>query len=170
MIIKDSSYSLLQQITLALVRFLAGWHLFYQGLGKLRETDWSAKGYLSSASGWFGTSFQQIADWPAVLNLIDFLVVWGLLLTGFLLMIRLFSRTAATIGFVLVFLFFLAAPPVPVMGFIISGPEGFEFLVNKTLIEALLLLVIAVFPAGQVTGLDILISNWREKRQSIFSP
>ncbi len=170
MIVKDSSYSLLQQITLALVRFLAGWHLFYQGLGKLREPDWSSKGYLSSASGWLGASFQQIADWPAVLNLTDFLVVWGLLLTGLLLMIGLFSRIAATIGFVLVFLFFLAAPPIPVMGFIVSGPEGFEFLVNKTLIEALLLLVIAVFPAGQVTGLDILISNWREKRQSIFSP
>ena len=85
-------------------------------------------------------------------------------------MIGLFSRSAAAIGFALVFLFFLAAPPVPVMGFTVSGPEGFEFLVNKTLIEALLLLVIAVFPAGQVTGLDILISNWREKRQSIFSP
>jgi thiosulfate dehydrogenase [quinone] large subunit len=170
MILKESPYSLLQQITLALIRFLAGWHLFYQGLGKLREPDWSAQGYLASGSGWFGELFQQIAGWPAALNLADFLVVWGLLLTGFLLMIGLFSRSAAAVGFTLVFLFFLAAPPLPVMGFTVPGPEGFEFLVNKTLIEALLLLVIAVFPTGQVTGLDILISNWREKRRSIFSP
>ena len=169
MIARESPYSALQQVALVVLRFVTGWHLFYQGLGKLRETEWSSRGFLANASGWFGDWFKQIADWPAMLSLADFLVVWGLLLAGLFLMLGLLSRTSAAVGLALVFLFFIAAPPLPVMGFTVPGPDGFELYVNKTLIEALSLLVLAVFPTGQMAGLDILISNWREKRRSVFA-
>ena len=163
------SLSLLQQFLLVLLRFAVGWHLFYQGLGKLWIVGWSAKGYLENASGPLDNVFQAVAARPALMNLADFAVVWGLMLVGLLLMLGLFSRLAALAGFLLLFLFFAAAPPMPYLGFSVPGPEGSELYVNKTLIEALLLIVLAVLPTGQMAGLDILVSGWRRRRKSVFS-
>ena len=103
------------------------------------------------------------------MNLSDFAVVGGLMISGLLLMLGLFSRLAALAGFFLLFLFFAAAPPMPYLGFAVAGPDGSELYVNKTLIEALSLLVLAVIPTGRMAGLDILISGWRLRRKSVFS-
>ena len=92
------SLSLLQQFLLVLLRFVVGWHLFYQGLGKLWIVGWSAKGYLENASGPLDNVFQALADRPGLMSLADFAVVWGLLLSGLLLMLGLFSRLAALAG------------------------------------------------------------------------
>ena len=163
------SLSLLQQFLLVLLRFVVGWHLFYQGLGKLWIVGWSAKGYLENASGPLDNVFQALADRPELMSLADFAVVWGLILSGLLLMLGLFSRLAALAGFLLLFLFFAAAPPMPYLGFSVPGPEGSELYVNKTLIEGLLLMVLAALPTGQMAGLDILVSGWRRRRKSVFS-
>ena len=45
------SFSFLQQVFLVLLRFVVGWHLFFQGLGKFWTVDWSARGYMENASG-----------------------------------------------------------------------------------------------------------------------
>lgn len=161
--------SVLQQILLVTLRFVIGWHLFYEGLGKMREVNWSGAGYLAHSSGPFAEIFKGIAARPQLLSLTDTLVVWGLLLSGLFLMLGLFSRTSAFVGFLLVFSFFLAAPPLAYMGFTVPGPEGAELYVNKTLIEALSLFLLAVFPTGRMAGLDILVSGWRQRRKSVFS-
>ena len=163
------SLSFLHQFLLVLLRFVVGWHLFYQGLGKRWIVGWSAKGYLENASGPLDNVFQALADRPGLMNLTDFAVVWGLMLVGLLLMLGLFSRLAALAGFLLLFLFFAATPPMPYFGFSVPGPEGSELYVNKTLIEALVLLVLAIFPTGYMAGLDILVSSWRRRRRSVFS-
>ena len=163
------SLSFPQQFLLVLLRFVVGWHLFYQGLGKLWIVGWSARGYLENASGPLENVFQSLAARPWLMTLADFAVVWGLMLVGLLLMLGLFSRLAALGGFLLLFLFFAAAPPMPYLGFSVPGPEGSELYVNKTLIEALLLIVLAVLPTGHMAGLDILVSSWRRRRKSVFS-
>ena len=165
----EASLSFLQQAFLVLLRFVVGWHLFFQGLGKLWAVGWSARGYLENGSGPFADLFQAIAARPALLSLSDFTVVWGLILSGLLLMLGLFSRLAALTGFFLLFLFFAAAPPMPYLGFAVPGPDGSELYVNKTLIEALSLLLLAVIPTGRIVGLDIVISAWRLRRKSMFS-
>ncbi len=158
-----------QQLLLVLLRFVVGWHLFYQGLGKLWTVGWSARGYLENASGPLENFFQALAARSWLMGLADFAVVWGLMLIGLLLMLGLFSRLAALGGFLLLFLFFAAAPPIPYLGFSVPGPEGSELYVNKTLIEALVLIVLAVLPTGHMAGLDILVSSWRRRRKSVFS-
>ncbi len=164
----EVSLSFLQQFLLVLLRFVVGWHLFYQGLGKLWVVGWSARGYLENASGPLENVFRGLAARPGFVSLADFAVVWGLMLVGLLLMLGLFSRLAALGGFLLLFLFFAAAPPMPHLGFSVPGPEGSELYVNKTLIEALLLIVLAVLPTGYMAGLDILVSSWRRRRKSVF--
>jgi len=162
------SFSFPQQFLLVLLRFLVGWHLFFQGLGKVWTVGWSARGYLENASGPLQSLFQYLAASPWLMALADFAVVWGLMLFGLLLMLGLFSRLAALGGFLLLFLFFVAAPPLPHLGFSVPGPEGSELYVNKTLIEALLLMVLAVLPTGKMAGLDVLVSSWRRPR-TVFS-
>ena len=120
-------------------------------------------------AGPWRTSSRPLQPDPGLMRLADFAVVWGLMLVGLLLMLGLFSRLAALGGFLLLFLFFAAAPPMPHLGFSVPGPEGTELYVNKTLIEALLLIVLAVLPTGHMAGLDILVSSWRRRRKSVFS-
>ena len=165
----QASTSFLQQLLLVTIRFLVGWHLFYQGLGKYWTVGWSSQGYLENARGPLEGVFESLAARPGLLAVADFTVVWGLMLVGLLLMLGLFSRTAAVGGFLLLLLFFLAYPPLPYLGFSVPGPEGFELYVNKTLIEALLLVLLAAFPTGRMAGLDILVAGWARRRRSVFS-
>ncbi len=157
------------QFLLVLTRFIIGWHLFYQGLGKLRAVSWSSKWYLENARGPLAGFFQWIAESPWFLDISDTLTVWGLLIIGLLLMLGLFTRTAAAGGAALLLLFYLAAPPLPVQGFTVPTAQGTELYVDKTLIEALALLLVMAFPTGQIAGLDILIRHWRKGRDRYFT-
>ncbi len=157
-----------QQVVLVALRFVVGWHLFYQGLGKYLAVNWTAQGFLEAARGPFAGYYKSLAASPDLLRIADGVTVWGLMVIGLLLMLGLLTRTAAFSGFVLLLSFFLAAPPVTYMGFTIATAQGFELYVDKTLIEALALLVILAFPTGQMAGLDILITQWRRRRERYF--
>ena len=158
-----------QKFLLVLLRFSIGWHLFYQGLGKLRAVKWTARGYLEAASGPFASLFQGIAEGPKLMAWADFLTVWGLMVLGILLMVGLFTRLSALGGIALLMLFYLAAPPLAPEGFTVASSEGAELYVNKTLLEALALLVVLSFPTGQMVGLDILLRHRREGKQAASS-
>ncbi len=149
---------------LLIIRFMIGWHLLYEGIFKLYTEDWSAFGYLSEAR-WI---FSGLADWiisnPGVLQSVDFLNTWGLIAIGAGLILGLFTRPAAIAGFALLMLYYLFNPPL--IGIIPAGPqEGNYMVVNKTLIEAFVLLLIAVTPAARDYGLDMLMKN-RKKNQN----
>lgn len=156
-----------QKLLLVLLRFSIGWHLFYQGLGKLRAVDWSAQGYLAAATGPFASLFHTIAEGPRLIAWADFLTIWGLMILGILLMVGLFTRIAALGGIFLLALFYLAAPPLASEGFTVISPEGAELYVNKTFLEALALLVVLSFPTGRMVGLDILLRHRKETRPSV---
>lgn len=87
---------------------------------------------------------------------IDFQTIAGLTGLGFLLMGGLFTRTAAVLAAGMLFMFYLAMPPLPGLP-PAPGPEH-SYLVNKNLIEVLALLTIAAFPTGQWFGLDSVIT------------
>ena len=148
-----------QQFALVLLRFCIGWHLFYQGFGKIVAGDWSSQGYLSASWG----PFRWIAESPTLLALSDFVMVWGLIVTGILLMIGLFTRAAAIGGILLLLLIYMALPPLDSAGFVISTTEGSELYVNKTFIEILALIVVVSFPTGNMLGLDIIVDHWRKQ-------
>ena len=147
-----------QSSLLVALRFLIGWHLLYEGIYKLANPEWSSIAFLSG-SEWI---FAGIADWiisnPGILNTVDFLNTWGLIAIGLGLVLGLFTRAAAIAGTSLLMLYYLFNPPFIGMG--VSVPlEGNYLLVNKNLIEALMLLLIAVSPSARLFGLDILFLN-----------
>lgn len=149
-----------QKLLLVVLRFVIGWHFFYQGYGKLISVDWSSAGYLGASWG----PFLRIAESPKLLTIADYTTIWALIILGILLMVGLFTQFAAITGSLLLWSFFLAIPPLDYTGFVISTPQGTELYVDKTLIEALALMLVASFKTGRMLGLDILVRNWRHQR------
>lgn len=88
-----------------------------------------------------------------MLSAVDFINQWGLAAIGFCLILGLFTRSAAFAGMLLVLLYYFAYPPF--IGYENPLPaEGNYLVVNKNLIEAAALLVLALFPTGRALGLD----------------
>ena len=143
---------------LVALRFLIGWHLLYEGLFKFLKPEWSSYGFLDG-SQWI---LSGIADWitsnPGVLSVVDLLNTWGLIAIGLGLVLGLFTRAAAIAGAVLLALYYLFNPPLT--GLMTLAPtEGNYLIVNKNLIEAVMLLLIAVSPAARMYGLDSLFAR-----------
>ena len=148
---------------LVTLRFLIGWHLLYEGVFKFLKPEWSSSGFLEGAQ-WI---LAGVADWIAsnqgILTVVDFLNTWGLIFIGLGLILGLFTRTAAVAGALLLGLYYLFNPPLIGLGTI--GPaEGNYLIVNKNLIEAVTLLLIAVSPAARLYGLDMLFANRKGNR------
>ncbi len=141
-----------QEAFLVLLRMGIGWHLLYEGLVKLLNPAWTSAPFLAESRWLLSGAFHWIAARPAVLSVVDFLNVWGLLLIGLALMLGAFSRIAALSGIVLLSLYYVASPPL--VGLPTNGAEGSYLVVNKNLVELLALVVVAAFPIGGFFGLE----------------
>jgi len=150
-----------QKTVLLALRFSLGWHFFYQGFGKLVNPYWSAGGYLNVSWG----PFKMIGDTPWMLTVANYATMLGLVLIGTLLMVGLFTRTAAVCGALLLTMIFAAVPPLNYTGFVVSTAQGSELYVDKNLIEILGLVIVASFRTGHIMGLDILVSHWWRNRR-----
>ena len=151
-------FTTLQLTVLVVLRILIGWHLLYEGIVKLLNPDWSSAGFLME-SKWILSGFSNwIISNPNLLNVVDFLNTWGLIAVGAGLIAGLFTRIAAISGALLLFLYYLNNPPM--IGLEYSVPsEGNYLIINKTLIEAIALLVLALFPTSSIFGLDLFITR-----------
>jgi len=140
------------------LRLVIGWHLLYEGISKLLNPEWSSFGFLSE-SKWVLSGF---ANWiisnPSVLNVVDFLNTWGLIAIGAALLLGIFSRFAAVAGTILLLIYYLNNPPLVGMEYTLPT-EGSNLIVNKTLIEAVALFLLAVFPAHRIFGAEALYKD-----------
>ena len=154
----NQTFTTLQITTLVILRLLIGWHILYEGLAKLLNPGWSSFGFLSE-SKWILSGF---ADWAlsskSILDVVDFLNIWGLIAIGVGLVLGIFTRYAAYAGTFLLFVYFLNNPPFIGMEYVLPS-EGSNLIVNKTLIEAIALFALAVFPAHTSFGLEALYRN-----------
>ena len=148
------------QITfLVLLRYLIGWHILYEGIAKAMNPQWSSLGFLQQSQGMLSGFAKWIISNPDILSLTDFLNTWGLICIGTALLLGVFTKLAAFIGAILIFTYYLNA--VPVIGSqYVSSIDGNYLLVDKTLIEAAALCVIAVFPTSGIFGFD----GWIDKK------
>ena len=162
---QSGSLGVAQQVALVALRFGIGWHLFYEGWGKLTAVQWTARGYLAGATGPLAPWFRALAEQPFSLQLLDRAVVWGLIVLGALLMIGLFTRAAALLASLQLLSIYLAAPPWPAHGFAPLTPMASELYVNKIVIEVLALAVCIAFDTGRLSGLDLLVPRWRRRRR-----
>lgn len=155
---EDQKYSSGQLYALVALRILIGWHFLYEGVVKMYNPSWTAKGYLLSASilkpffGWLASGSMS--------SFIDYANIIALLVVGVSLLIGFKTRWASVIGIGLLVLYYLAHPPFPGLP---QGPsEGSYWLVNKNLIEIAALWVIMVFPTAWAFGLENILSKKTE--------
>ncbi len=147
------SYSGTQLTMLVALRLLIGWHLLYEGMVKLWNPDWSAVGYLKDSAGWFAGMFDAMANNAGLMDVVNFLNIWGLILVGLGLMLGIFTRIAAIGGIALLVMYFLSHPALVGVQYALPS-EGSYLWVNKNLIEAAAIAVLLVFPTSHIFGLD----------------
>ena len=143
----NNPYSRFQLATLVALRMLIGWHFLYEGIAKLLNPYWTSAGYLQASQGPFADWFVGLAANPTTLGVVDMLNKWGLVIIGAALVVGAGARLASLLGAVLLFLYFIANPPL--LGLESTIPtEGSYLLVNKVLIEMAALLVLFAVAAG----------------------
>ncbi|MCF8335316.1 MAG: DoxX family membrane protein, partial [Bacteroidales bacterium] len=100
-----------QQWGFIVLRIIIGWHFLYEGIVKLMDPDWSAESFLNGSQGFLSEAFQWMASQPAVLEVVNVLNIWGLILIGVGLFLGFFARTAVYAGILLLFFYYIAYPP-----------------------------------------------------------
>lgn len=151
-------YTRLQLVVLVTLRFLIGWHVLYEGLSKLLTPGWTSMGFLSESKWLLSGLSNWIISNPGVLKIVDLLNTWGLIAIGLGLILGLFTRVAAISGTILLLLYYFNNPPLIGLEYSIPS-EGNYLIVSKTLIEAVAMFALAVFPTGSIAGLDIVVSR-----------
>ncbi|MDD4109742.1 MAG: DoxX family protein, partial [Prolixibacteraceae bacterium] len=148
---------------LTILRIVVGWHFLYEGIAKLMSPGWSSQSFLMGSSWIFSDLFHKMAASPQIMEVVDYLNIWGLIFIGISLIIGLLSRWASIAGSVLLLFYFVAFPPIP--GYTFGAiAEGSYLWVNKTMIEMFLLIVFAILPAKYFFGIDRLIKRWKEEK------
>ncbi len=148
------NYSFSQKFWLVALRIAIGWHFLYEGLAKITNANWSSVGYLLDSEGFLKDFFvNTLAGNPNMLQVIDFLNIWGLILIGLGLILGSFERIATISGILLLVLYYLSHPPFVGLKYAVPS-EGSYLVVNKILIEMIALAVVFVFPTNREFGLD----------------
>jgi thiosulfate dehydrogenase [quinone] large subunit len=160
-----------QQVSLITLRTVIGWHFLYEAYYKIMSpawspgggplTPWSSVGYLKGASGPLARVFQRLINAGAT-SWIDRSVKIALLIIGLSLLLGLFTRIGASGALIFLCLFYLLY--VPTLGVPQPNAEGTYLIVNKTLIEAIAVIVLLAFDTGRIAGLDLL---WRRRSSSV---
>ena len=145
-----------------LVRVLIGWHFLYEGFVKLAMPDWTSYHYLMESKWLFSGFFHWITANQTALAVTDFLNVWGLILIGTGLILGMFTRVASISGALLLMMYYMANPPFASSN---VSPEGHYFIVNKDMIEAGILIVLAIVRKDLTWGLDRWLGLLFQKRK-----
>ncbi|MEA1996925.1 MAG: DoxX family membrane protein [Gemmatimonadota bacterium] len=152
----------IQLTALLLLRIAIGWHFLYEGVVKLINPGWSSASYLAESKWLFSGLFNWIISNPAVLEAVDLLNIWGLILIGLGLIFGCFTRLACIAGILLLLLYYIANPSLVEISSKMHA-EGSYLLIDKNLVELFALGVLALFPSGMFYGLDRLIMRKKVK-------
>lgn len=136
---------------ITLLRMLIGWHFLYEGVMKMYNPAWSAKGYLISAETMTGL-FQWLAN-DSLIGIVDTLNMVILIVVGLTLLLGIFDKAGALLGIIMLLMYYFAHPAF--MNSAQLGAEGNYWIVNKNLIEAAALLVLYIIPTGWYFGLGV---------------
>jgi len=135
-------------VFLFILRVVTGWHFLYEGIIKLFNPEWSAEAYLRGSYGFLSGFFHWLASDPGMVGAVNFLNIWGMILIGAGLFLGLFIRFSSLAGILLLFLYYFAYPPFG-SSFMSVSTEGHYWIINRNLIEALILVVVYLLPAKE---------------------
>jgi thiosulfate dehydrogenase [quinone] large subunit len=154
-------FSGLQLAGLVTLRVVIGWHLLYEGFVKLANPYWTSAAYLRDSQWIFSGLFHWMAENPQLVNIVDLMNIWGLILIGMGLIAGFMNRTVCIAGMGFLFLYYISNPPL--VGLTSTVPaEGSYLLVNKNLIEMAALFVLFHFPTGYLIGVDRLFASLKK--------
>ncbi len=152
----EKNYNNFQLTWLVILRVFVGWHFLYEGLVKVLNPNWSASSYLMDSAGLFGPMFVKMSSNPTLMNCIDFLNEWALVLVGLGLILGFFSRLSSIGGILLLLLYTMSHPAIIGVEYA-TAMEGSYFIINKNLVELAALGLLYVFPSGRLIGIDRLL-------------
>ena len=136
-----------QDLVRTLMRFALGWHLAYLGVWAITsEWNYSWAGCFRCAHWIFGDFFRAVGN-SAAMGYVDFLLAWGLLVAGVLLMLGRLVRPAGVFGIVYLALMYVLNPP----HFGHTGESHFLY-VDRNVVEILML---------------ICVMAWRGKKEEV---
>jgi uncharacterized membrane protein YphA (DoxX/SURF4 family) len=161
---ENSTFKLnsLQLLALVILRVAIGWHLLYEGIIKLLTPDWSAASYLELSRWLFADYFHAIVANSTLLTIVNYLNIFGLIFIGLGLILGCLTRLASISGALLLLLYYIANPPFMVSGLGMPA-EGHYLIIDKTLIEAVTLIILTIIPTGKFLGLDAILFRKRAK-------
>ncbi len=139
------------RLLITILRLAVGWHFLFEGISKLLSGNWSSQSFLLGTSGPFSGFYHWMGSSESIVNTVDFLNVYGLILIGAGLFLGLLIRYAAIAGFFLLLMYYFAYPPFGNM--LMYSGEGHIFIVDRNFIEAFAMLFIA-FWKERGFGLD----------------
>lgn len=146
--------------SLFLLRIGLGWLMFYAGITKVLDSEWSAAGYVNNAK-----TFPEFYAWlasPQILPFVNFVNEWGLTLLGASLLLGVFVRLSSVAGAALMLMYYF--PTVEMRAFeyfpvLILPHTATLVLVESHIIYVLALLLLAAFKAGRIWGLEKMVSR-----------
>lgn len=149
------------------LRILIGWHFLFEGISKLASPGWTSTAFLMDSKWLFSGFFHWIISNPKALMITDFLNIWGLIFIGLGLFLGLFTRIACIAGTGLLLMYYAANPP-----FLASSmpSEGHYFIVNKNLIESVILVILASFRKDYMWSLDRQVISYLNRRKEKAFP
>lgn len=156
-------------VVLLCLRLAIGWQFLFEGIAKLLTPDWTSAPYLLLSRGFFEGFFHWLGASPGLLRVVDFLNTWGLVLVGVGLIFGCMTRLASGFGIGLLALYYLAQTPLIRTDYRIPV-EGHYLVVNKNLVELLVLVIFLALPAGKLWGLDRLLRGRRSINKAAMQP
>lgn len=154
--IGENNYTKSQLIFLLMLRFAIGWHVLFEGISKVLNPQWTSANFLQESQGILSGLSDWILSNASLLAVIDFLNIWGLVAIGLGLIFGILFKPVAIIGSILIFIYYLSVPPL--VGYEYTLPsDGSNLVINRTLIEAIALFGLAVFPTSKIFGLDFFL-------------
>lgn len=150
--------SAFQNIALVSLRLSLGWMMFYAGITKVLNPEWSAAGFLANAS-----TFPELYAWfarPEILPYTDFLNEWGLTAVGVALILGVGVRLSSMLGVAFMLLYYFPSLEFPYI--------ERSYLIDSHIIYAAGFLVLAAYSAGSVWGAGRWFANLPLIRRSSF--
>lgn len=103
-----------QKLALFSLRVSLGWMMFYAGITKVLNPEWSPFGYLARAKT-FPDFYALFLD-PTILPYTTFFNAWGLTLIGVALLVGFGVRTASIFAILIMLLYYFPALAFPYIG------------------------------------------------------
>ncbi len=146
-------YTKAQLTWLVILRVFIGWHFAYEGLVKFLNPKWTSLPYLLDSQGPAADFFITLTQNAALMDTVNLLNKWCLLLIGLALITGCLSRIASVGGMVLLLLYSLSHPSFIGVTYLMPF-EGSYLWIDKNLVELAALGVLCTFPTSHVIGLD----------------